>query len=363
MQATLILENGTMFRGVSIGDTSDCIFEAVFNTSMTGYQEVLTNPCFAGQGVVMSYPLIGNYGVNEENIESTKTWASAVIVRSIAERGSNFRCQGSLNDYLKQHHITGIQGVDTRALTRVLRNQGTMNGMITCAENFCITTCLEKIKAHKAQGLVQAVTRKASEVLPALGEQSFRVAVLDCGAVDSLLTGLRQRGCEVTVFPAATEAEAIEQGSFDGVVLSGGPGDPAENGEIVAQVKKLYEGKLPLAGVGLGHQLLALAAGGKTEKLPYGHRGSNHPVKELESGRCYITTQSHSYVVAEDSLPAEVAQVSYRNVNDGTVEGLCYARPDCMSIQFYPESQSGRSHSTSFFDRCLTMMKEGKHNA
>ena len=351
MKATLILENGDIFEGQSIGATDDRICELVFNTSMTGYQELLTDPTCAGQGIVMSYPLIGNYGVNEEDMESGRPWASAFIVRSLSHRGSNFRCRGSLDDYLKNNSITGIQGVDTRALTKILRNQGTMKGMITCAENFSIPDALEAIRAWKAENGVEAVTRKEQKTLPAEGEQVCRVAVLDLGARNTMVDCLRQRGCKVTLLPAATSAEAILAGGYDGVVLSEGPGDPAENKAVVAQIKKLYESDLPLFACGLGHQLLALATGGATEKLPYGHRGANHPVREIATGKLAITGQNHGYAVAAG--PAEAA-VSYANVNDGTVEGLEYQRPNCFSVQFTVDRGTGK-----IFDRFVDMMKGG----
>ncbi len=351
MKATLILENGSIFEGQSIGATDDRICELVFNTSMTGYQELLTDPTCAGQGIVMSYPLIGNYGVNEEDVESGRPWASAFIVRSLSYRGSNFRCQGSLDDYLRDNHITGIQGVDTRALTKILRNQGTMKGMLTCAENFSIPDVLEAIRAWKLDSAVETVTRKETEVLPAEGEQVCRVAVLDLGARNTMVDCLRRRGCEVTLLPAATTAETVLSGGYDGVVLSEGPGDPAENKAAVAEVRKLYESTLPLFACGLGHQLLALAAGGETEKLPYGHRGVNHPVRETATGKLFITGQNHGYVVK--AAPAG-ASLSYTNLNDGTVEGLEYQRPNCFSVQFTVDRGTGK-----LFDRFVDMMKGG----
>ena len=308
MKATLILENGMTFAGRSIGSGEERICEMVFNTSMTGYQEILTDPSYAGQGIVMSYPLIGNYGVNHEDNESFRPWAEAFIVRHLARRGSNFRCEDGLDSYLKQFNITGIEGVDTRALTRILRSQGTMNGMITCAEHFSVPECLERIRAYRVEGTVERVTRKEPQVYPAAGGQQLRVALMDYGVKENMIRCLQNRGCEVTVFPAHTPAETVLSGGFDGVMLSNGPGDPADNVEIIAEVRKLYESALPLFAVCLGHQLLALATGAETRKMRFGHRGGNHPVKDLEHGRAYITSQNHGYVVTAESVDPAVAE-------------------------------------------------------
>lgn len=359
MKATLILENGTVFRGESIGSTRERICEMVFNTSMTGYQEILTDPSYAGQGIVMSYPLIGNYGVNAEDNESARPWAECFIVRHLAARGSNFRCEGNLNDFLKQYDITGIEGLDTRALIRILRNQGTMNGMITCAEHFNVAEKLEAIRAYKVSGSVERVTCQEAEVFEPKGEETCSVALMDYGVKQHIIECLRRRGCKVTVLPAHTAAECILKGGFDGVMLSNGPGDPAENTEIITEIKKLYESELPIFGVCLGHQLLALATGAKTERLPYGHRGGNHPVRDIEKGKVFITSQNHGYVVTADSVDPSVAQVSHVNVNDGTVEGLVYKRPNCFTTQFHPEANAGPRDTEYLFDRFVSIMLGG----
>ena len=358
MKATLILANGMTFTGRSIGSTADRVCEMVFNTSMTGYQEILTDPSYAGQGIVMSYPLIGNYGVNHEDNESSRPWAETFIVRHLTTRGSNFRCEGGLNEYLKQFDITGIEGVDTRALTRILRSEGTMNGMITCAEHFSVQDCLEKIKAYRVQGTVEAVTRKAPQVYPAMGEQQLRVALMDFGVKENMIRCLQKRGCQVTVYPAHTSAETVLTGGFDGVMLSNGPGDPADNTAIIEEVKKLYQSDLPLFAVCLGHQLLALATGAETRKMRFGHRGGNHPVKDLEHGRAYITSQNHGYVVTRESVNPEVAEISHVNVNEGSVEGLKYKRPNCFTVQFHPEASPGPMDTEYLFDNFVDMMKQ-----
>lgn len=360
MKATLILANGSVFSGTGIGSTSDRVCELVFNTAMTGYQELLTNPAYAGQGVVMSYPLIGNYGVNSEDNESAQTWVKALVVRHLSPRGSNFRCEDTLNHYLEKHDITGIQGVDTRALTKILRNEGSMNAMITCAEHFNVAEVMEKLKNYKVEKAVAEVTRKEAEVIPAQGEEKCHMAVLDYGVTNSVLDCLTVRGCKVTVLPAATGAEEILAGGYDGVLLSPGPGDPAENEALIAEVKKLYNSRIPLFGIGLGHQLLALAVGGKTEKLPYGHRGGNIPVRDLEKGKVFITSQNHGYTVTAGSVDSALAEASHINVNDGSVEGLKYQRPNCFTMQFHPEGNTGPMEVKYVFDRIVEIMGGAK---
>lgn len=356
MKATLILANGSVFRGQSIGAAADCVCEMVFNTSMTGYQEILTDPSYAGQGIVMSYPLIGNYGVNHEDSESQRPWASALIVRHLVSRGSNFRCEGDLDSYLKEYAITGIEGVDTRALTRILRSEGTMNGMITCAEHFHMGECLERIRAYQVEGTVERVTRSRPQVYPAVDKQRLQVALMDYGVKQNMIRCLQNRGCQVTVYPAYTPAQTILEGGFDGVMLSNGPGDPADNTDIIKEVRALYDSDLPLFAVCLGHQLLALATGASTRKMTFGHRGGNHPVRDVASGRAYITSQNHGYVVARSSVDPTVAVISYVNVNEGSVEGLLYKRPDCFTVQFHPEAAPGPQDTEYLFDRFVEMM-------
>ena len=359
MKATLILENGMTFTGESIGSTADRICEMVFNTSMVGYQEILTDPSYAGQGIVMSYPLIGNYGVNSEDNESSRPWGGAFVVRHLSRRGSNFRCEGDLDDYLKEHGITGIQGVDTRAITRILRSQGTMNGMITCAEHFSIQELLEPIKAYRVQGTVERVSREEVQVYPSIPRQKLRVALMDFGVKENMIRCLQARGCEVTVFPAHTTAVEILSGKFDGVMLSNGPGDPADNVAIIAEIQELYASGIPIFAVCLGHQLMALATGAQTRKMRFGHRGANHPVKDLDAGRVFITSQNHGYVVTAESVKPEVAQVSHINVNEGSVEGLRYANGNVYTVQFHPEASPGPKDTEYLFDRFVRRMEGG----
>lgn len=359
MKATLILANGAVFAGQSIGATGERVSEMVFNTSMTGYQEILTDPSYAGLGIVMSYPLIGNYGVNSEDNESARPWADAFVVRHMSKRGSNFRCEGDLDTYLKQHNITGIEGVDTRAITRILRNQGAMNGMITCAEDFCIEDCLKKINAYRVENTVERVTRKETQVYPAHGVQKFRVALMDYGVKENMLRCLQERGCQVTVYPASTPAETVLEGGFHGVMLSNGPGDPADNVDIIRQVKTLYDAQIPIFAVCLGHQLMALATGATTRKMRFGHRGANHPVKDLRVGRVFITSQNHGYVVTAESVDSAVAEVSHVNVNEGSVEGLKYKNGNVYTVQFHPEASPGPRDTDGLFDRFITRMEGG----
>lgn len=356
MRATLILENGAVFRGESIGVTADRVCEMVFNTSMVGYQEILTDPSYAGQGVVMTYPLIGNYGINHEDNESYRPWVEALVVRHLSPRGSNFRCEGDLGTYLKENNIAGIQEIDTRALTKILRSQGSMNGMLTCAEHFNITEVLEWLRAYRVENVVARVTRTEPEVFPAFGEERFHVAMMDYGVKQHMIDCLRKRGCRVTALPALTPAAAVLSGGYDGVMLSNGPGDPAENTQIIEELKKLYESELPIFGVCLGHQLLALATGAKTGKLAYGHRGGNHPVRDLEKGRVFITSQNHGYTVLSETVDPAVAEVSHVNVNDGTCEGLRYKRPHCFTTQFHPEANAGPKDTEYLFNRFVDAM-------
>ena len=352
MKAFLILEDGTVFTGTSIGSTRDMISEIVFNTSMTGYLEVLTDPSYAGQAVVMTYPLIGNYGITPD-MESRKAWPDGYIVRELSRMPSNFRCEGTIQDFLKKYDIPGIAGVDTRALTKILREKGTMNGMITTNENYDLDEVISKLKNYKVEGVVSKVTCAEKYVLEGTGK---KVALLDLGAKKNIAKSLNDRGCEVTVYPADTTADEIIASNPDGIMLSNGPGDPAECTSIIKEIKKLYETDIPIFAICLGHQLMALATGGTTYKLKYGHRGGNHPVKDLQTGRVYISSQNHGYVVDEDKIDPNVAVPAFKNVNDGTNEGLAYVGKNIFTVQFHPEACPGPQDSGYLFDRFLEMM-------
>lgn len=357
MKAYLILEDGTVFEGTSIGSTREVISEIVFNTSMTGYLEVLTDPSYAGQAVVMTYPLIGNYGICREDMESRQAWPDGYIVRELSRIPSNFRSGDTIDHFLKEQDIPGISGIDTRALTKILREKGTMNGMITTNGDYDLEEVKEKIRQYTVKGVVLKTSVKKPYVLPGDGK---KVALLDCGAKDNIARNLNKRGCEVTVYPADTPAEEILKTDPDGIMLSNGPGDPAENVGIIEEVRKLYESSVPIFAICLGHQLMALATGAKTYKLKYGHRGGNHPVKDLETGRVYITSQNHGYAVDEESLDPSVAVPAFVNVNDKTNEGLKYVGKNIFTVQYHPEACPGPLDSGYLFDRFMRMMEEGR---
>ena len=354
MKAYLILEDGTVFTGTSIGSEREVISEIVFNTSMTGYLEVLTDPSYAGQAVVMTYPLIGNYGICHQDMESAKPWPDGYIVRELSRIPSNFRSEDTIQNFLKEHDIPGICGIDTRALTKILREKGTMNGMITTKEYTDFSEPIKRMKEYAVTGVVLKTTTKETYVLPGNGK---KVALMDYGAKRNIARSLNQRGCEVTVYPADTPAEKVLAGKPDGIMLSNGPGDPKENAAIIEEVKKLYESDVPIFAICLGHQLMALANGMDTHKLKYGHRGGNHPVKDLETGRVYISSQNHGYVVDTDNLDPSVAVPAFVNVNDSTNEGLKYVGKNIFTVQYHPEACPGPLDSGYLFDRFLKMME------
>lgn len=358
MKAFLILEDGTVFEGTSIGSTREVISEIVFNTSMTGYLEVLTDPSYAGQAVAMTYPLIGNYGVTPD-MESDRPWVEGYIVRELSRVSSNFRCQGTIQDFLADHGIPGIAGVDTRALTKILREKGTMNGMITTDGGYRLEEVIPRLKAYQAGDVVGKATCKTASALKGKGK---RVALLDLGAKKNIAKSLQARGCGVTIYPAHTTAEEILNTHPDGIMLSNGPGDPKECQGIIQEIRKLYESGTPIFAICLGHQLMALANGADTYKMKYGHRGGNHPVKDLETGRVYISSQNHGYVVDVKHLPPSVAVPSFRNVNDGTNEGLRYTNKPVFTVQFHPEACPGPLDSSYLFDKFIQMMG-GSSNA
>ena len=349
--AILTLEDGTRFVGQSFGAQSDTPGEVVFNTGMTGYQEVLTDPSYCGQIVTMTYPLIGNYGVNDIDPESAKPQVNGFIVREVCEQPSNWRSEGGLDQYLKDNGIAGLSGIDTRALTRIIREKGTMRGIITQGE-----PTSEQLQAMKGYVCDMPVDKVTCPEQYAYCDGDIKVAVLDFGLKRNIVRSLKKRGCAVTVFPARTRAQEILSGDFDGIMLTNGPGDPKENKEVIENVKQLI-GKKPIFGICLGHQLLALAMGADTEKLKYGHRGANHPVKDLNKDRVYITSQNHGYTVIEETLPSGCA-VSHRNWNDGTVEGIAYSDHDMFTVQFHPEASPGPEDTAYLFDEFLCRMRK-----
>ena len=317
---------------------------------------MLTDPSYAGQAVVMTYPLIGNYGITPD-MESKKAWPDGYIVRELSRMPSNFRCEGTIQDFLKEQDIPGIAGIDTRALTKILREKGTMNGMITTNENYDLDEILPKLKAYTVGDVVSKVTCKEKYVLEGTGK---KVALLDLGAKNNIAQSLNKRGCEVTVYPAHTTAEEIISSEPDGIMLSNGPGDPADCTSIIEEIRKLYNTDIPIFAICLGHQLMALAAGASTHKLKYGHRGGNHPVKDLKTGRVYISSQNHGYVVDDESIDPAVAVPAFKNVNDGTNEGLAYVGKNIFTVQFHPEACPGPQDSGYLFDRFIEMMGGAK---
>lgn len=354
MKAYLILEDGTVFEGSSMGSTREAISEIVFNTSMTGYLEVLTDPSYAGQAVTMTYPLIGNYGICHEDMESLKAWPDGYIVRELSRVPSNFRSDDTIQKFLKDNDIPGIYGIDTRALTKILREKGTMNGMITTDENYDLNEVIPRIKAFTAKAVVEKVTCSEKSVLKGEGK---KVALMDFGAKKNIARSLNVRGCEVTVYPARTSAEEILASNPDGIMLSNGPGDPKECVEIIEEIKKLYNSNVPIFAICLGHQLMALATGADTHKLKYGHRGANHPVQDLSTGKVYISSQNHGYVVDEATLDPNVAKPAFINVNDKTNEGLEYIGKNIFTVQFHPEACAGPQDTAYLFDRFINMME------
>lgn len=352
MKAFLILEDGNVFTGTSIGAAKEVISEIVFNTSMTGYLEVLTDPSYAGQAVVMTYPLIGNYGITPD-MESKKPWPDGYIVRELSRMPSNFRCEGTIQEFLTKHEIPGIAGIDTRALTKILREKGTMNGMITTNESYDLKDVIERLKQYTTGNVVDKVTCQEKSVLAETGK---KVALMDFGAKSNIAKSLHARGCEVTIYPAHTRAEEILAANPDGIMLSNGPGDPKECVEIIQEIKKLYDSNVPIFAICLGHQLMALATGADTHKMKYGHRGGNHPVKDLSNGKVYISSQNHGYVVDTDTLDETVAIPAFENVNDKTNEGLAYVGKNIFTVQFHPEASPGPQDSGYLFDRFIDMM-------
>lgn len=358
MKAFLILEDGHVFTGTSIGSNREIISEIVFNTSMTGYLEVLTDPSYAGQAVVMTYPLIGNYGICHEDMESGKPWVDGYIVRELSRIPSNFRSEDTIQHFLTEHDIPGIAGIDTRALTKILRESGTMNGMITTNENYNLEEVLPKLKAYTCGKVVEKVTCQKADTME---NDGYRVALLDLGAKKNIARSLHQRGCQVTIYPAGTSAQEIIESNPDGIMLSNGPGDPKECTSVIEEIRKLYETDIPIFAICLGHQLMALATGADTYKLKYGHRGGNHPVKDLETGRVYISSQNHGYAVDVNSLNPQMAVPAFENVNDKTNEGLRYVGKNIFTVQFHPEACPGPQDSGYLFDRFIKMMEVKKH--
>ncbi|MDY6007048.1 MAG: carbamoyl phosphate synthase small subunit [Gemmiger sp.] len=373
MQSYLILANGQVFRGQSIGCPGTTIGEVVFATGMVGFEETLTDPSYYGQIITQTYPLIGNYGMNSEDVESGKIWAKGYIVREACKTPSNFRSEETLDAFLKKNGIIGIEGVDTRSLTRTLRESGVMNGAITTefdpdAEPEKKAALMPAITAYAVTEAVATVTCAAPKTFePTTNvidgrevETPLHVALLDLGCKNNIVRCLQKRGCRVTVLPGTATAAELAALNPDGLMLSNGPGDPAENVGIIANIKQMLDTGIPTFGICLGHQLTALAAGAKTCKLKYGHRGANQPVTSPAKQRTFITSQNHGYAVMADTLPETVGKMSYFNANDGTCEGMDYFKWNCFTVQFHPEANGGPKDTEFLFDEFVRRMLAAK---
>lgn len=372
-KAFLILADGTVFEGFSIGKKGTTIGETVFTTGMTGYLETLTDPSYFGQIVTQTFPLIGNYGVIPSDFESCHSYVRGYIVRELCEQPSNFRNEGTLGLFLKAQNIVGIAGIDTRALTKKLRESGVMNGMIISAEecpaitnellsiirNFRIEKAVESVSCQKMNNEKLEVHSDWPETNHNIFHpgKKFRIVLWDFGAKYNIQRELEKRGAEVIVVPYSYTAEQILALKPDGLMLSNGPGDPADNVGVIAEIKKMCESGVPIFGICLGHQMLALARGAKTSKLKYGHRGGNHPVKDMETGRVYISSQNHGYAVKNETLPS-YAKLAFINSNDGTCEGVTYTDIPAFSVQFHPEACGGPHDTNYLFDKFIKMIGE-----
>ena len=376
--AWLVLEDGSAFRGRAVGADGEAFGEAVFNTSMTGYQEILTDPSYKGQIVCMTYPHIGNYGVNEEDVESRRPWVEGFVIRELSPIMSNFRAQESMEGYLKRHHVVAIDGVDTRALTLKLREQGSLRCGISTNEQDP-EHLLARVRSSPdivGVDLVKEVTCREPYEWPLVRQETGdrsqgsqagprsqipgstrHIVVMDYGVKFNILRQLAVLGCRVTVMPAATSADAVLRKKPDGVVLSNGPGDPAAVAYAIETIKH-FMGRVPMLGICLGHQLLGLAYGGETFKLKFGHHGGNHPVQDLATGKVEITTQNHNFAVRVESIPGNGVELTHENLNDGTVEGMRHKELPIFSLQYHPEAAPGPHDSRYLFQRFLDLLEE-----
>lgn len=357
-RAYLLLENGMVFEGEGFGAAGTRVGELVFTTGMTGCAESLTDPSYRGQLITFTFPMLGNYGICYEDRESPHIHARAVVVREFCPQPSNFRAEVDGDTFLREEGVCGICGVDTRRITQLIRDKGVMNAAVTNAEPD--DALLELVRAHRVSGVVDEVTVKEPVLLAPRGEARHSVALLDFGYKRSIADCLTARGCAVTLYPAKTPAEQIIAAGHDGVMLSNGPGDPTDNQYSIEQIKILMDA-LPTFGICLGHQMMALAAGARTRKMKFGHRGANQPAKDLETGRVYVTSQNHGYAVDNASLPGSGAVMRFVNVNDGSCEGLDYPGKRAFSLQFHPEAHGGPLDCSGMFERFISMMGGGEN--
>lgn len=365
MNAYLLLANGMVFPGQSVGAQGVTVGEVVFSTGMVGFQETLTDPSYYGQIITQTYPLIGNYGMNRDDMESERIWAKGYIVREACTTPSNWRSEETLDSFLKKNNTIGIEGVDTRHLTRIIRESGVMNGAILTefdpaapANAERTQALLAEIRAYAVTDAVKSVTCAEPEVYNPQGQT--HIVLMHYGCKHNIVRCLVKRGCKVTVMPAASTAAQVAALAPDGIMLSNGPGDPAEPVQVVENLRAILDLGIPTFGICLGHQLSALAAGAQTVKLKYGHRGANQPVTDFASGRTFITSQNHGYAVVGDKLPPEMGAVAQVNANDGTCEGIQYKKWNCFTVQFHPEANGGPKDTEFLFDRFLDNVKTAK---
>lgn len=351
MKGKILLENGMIFEGECFGKISDTVGEVVFNTGMTGYQEILTDPSYYGQIVTMTYPLIGNYGINLDDSQSNSPKVKAFIVREKCREPNNFRCEIDLDSYLAQNNIMGIEGIDTRQLTKIIRDSGTMKGIVTTNEMSKETLLMYFDSFDNTHAVENVTTKEISTV----GSGDIHIGVLDFGIKDNIIKSFLNKGCKLTIFPAKTKASEILKYDIDGIFLSNGPGDPSDLPEIIENVKILIQNK-PVSGICLGLQIIALALGAETMKMKFGHRGCNHPVKNLITGKVTITSQNHGYVIKGDTLTSDMI-ITHVNINDGTIEGVKHKYLPIMGVQYHPEACPGPHDSNSIFDDFINMYK------
>ncbi len=361
MQAILALEDGKIFKGSSFGANGEALGEVVFNTSMAGYQEIITDPSYKGQMVMMTYPLIGNYGINREDVESRRPFLEGFIVKEYSKIASNWRKEQGLGEYLKEHNILGLEGIDTRALTLHIRDKGSMKAVLS-TQDFDEFSLVQKARVSRGlvgQDLVKDVTISRKYAYTQIKDAKFKVAVLDCGLKYNILRELLRCKCNVIVFPAQASAREILAAHPDGVLLSNGPGDPAAVDYVIKTVRDLI-GRIPIFGICLGHQMLGLALGGKTYKLKFGHHGANHPVKDLKTSKVLITSQNHGFCVDMESLNNKEVELTHVNLNDGTSEGLRHKKLPVFSVQFHPEASPGPQDARYLFSEFTRLMHKSK---
>lgn len=357
-KAYILLADGTQLTGYSVGAKGKTIGEVCFATGMSGYQETLTDPSFYGQIVTQTFPMIGNYGVNHEDFESERCYLNGYIMRDYCEHPSNFRCEDTLANFLKKHHVIGIYGIDTRALTRKIREYGVLNGMISTDPIENKEEALKEIRAFTIKDAVKTVSRKDFQEFKAENPKR-KVALYDFGYKFNIRRELLSRDCDVTIVPFNATAQEVVDLKPDGIMLSNGPGDPEENAQIIEELRKLMETGIPMFGICLGHQLLALANGAKSEKLKYGHRGENQPVIDIDRDKTVITTQNHGFAILNETVPTDKGTVSHKNANDGSCEGIRYHHIPAFSVQFHPEACGGPHDSAYLFDEFMELMDKG----